>query len=143
MTQTVDSALAAAAFYTDDQPYVLLRLPRGAITAAAGIVAEIGEPFCALLIDKDEVTLLIPAEAADDFAPRLPGADRAATAYRLITLDVILEPDLIGFMAHISAALAAAGVSILPFAAASRDHLIVPASQFDAAWAALHALKTR
>jgi hypothetical protein len=141
MPQTVKQALNAASFYSDSQPYAFARLPSTAITAAAGVVAEIGEPFCALLVDKDEVTLLIPAEAWDDFAKRLPGSALSSQRYRLITIDVALEPDLIGFIAHISRALADAGVSILPFAAYTRDHLFVPEENFSLAMTTLEKLK--
>lgn len=141
MPQTVETALAEATLYSDKQDYALVKLPPAAITAAAGVVAEIGEPFCALLADKDEVSLLIPAQALADFANRLPGHTAEANAYRLITLDVVLEPDLTGFFARVSQALADAGVSILALSAFSRDHLFVPKVQFDAAFAALQSLK--
>lgn len=140
MPQTVEDALRAAKLYSDDQLYRLIRLPARGVVAAAGVLAEINEPFGAVILDKDEVTLVMPDDALPDFARRLHGHAASATAYRLITLDVELEPTLIGFMARIAAALAAQGVSILPFAAYSRDHLLVPAHQFDQAWTALHAL---
>ena len=143
MTQTVDAALAAATLYTDQQDYTLLKLPLPAITAAAGIIAEIGEPFCTLIADKDEVTLVIPAEAFADFQQRLPGHTASPQAYRLITLDVVLEPDLVGFMAHISQALAAVGISILPLAAFTRDHLLVPAEKLNLALQTLESLKAK
>nr|PZN52048.1 MAG: hypothetical protein DIU68_15355 [Chloroflexota bacterium] len=44
-------------------------------------------------------------------------------------------------MARVSAALAEAGISILPFAAHTRDHLLVPADQFDKARATLEKLR--
>lgn len=141
MPQTVQQALAAANLYTDDQIYHLVRLPAQAVTAAAGVLAEVGEPFAALLVDKDEVTLVLTAGDLEDFAGRLPGHTASAAAYRLITFDVELEPTLVGFMARVSAALASTGVSILPFAAFSRDHLLVPAEQFTAAWDALKKLQ--
>jgi hypothetical protein len=141
MPQTVKLALSAASFYSDGQPYAFARLPAAAIMAAAGVVAEIGEPFCTLIIDKDEVTLMIPAEAWDDFAKRLPGSTLSPQRYRLITIDVALEPDLVGFMAHISQALAEAGVSILPFAAYTRDHLFVTEENFNLAITTLEKLR--
>jgi hypothetical protein len=141
MPQTVKQALSEATFYSDGQPYTFARLPPAAIMAAAGVVAEIGEPFCALLVDKDEVTLMIPAEAWDDFSRRLPGHTLASQHYRLITIDVPLDPNLVGFMAYISQALADAGISILPFAAYTRDHLFVAEEHFNGAIAALEKLK--
>lgn len=141
MPQTVDQALQQAQLVTDGQDYALVRLPPGAITAAAGVLAEIGAPFTALLVDRAEVTLVIPAEAAADFAPRLPGHQLSPLAYRLITFDVVLEPGLVGFMARVASALAAEGISLLPYAAFTRDHIFVAAPDLDRALAALNRLR--
>lgn len=141
MVQTVDEALRAATLYSDELAYVMLSLPVGAITAAAGVLAEISEPFAALIADKDEVSLVVTTAEADEFSRRLPGARRSETTYRLLTFDIALEPTLIGFMAKVSATLAAANVSIMPFAAFSRDHILVPEDQFEQARAALSALQ--
>jgi hypothetical protein len=141
MGETAEQILKQAELYTDDQDYTFITLPAGAITAAAGVVAEVGEPFCALLVDKDEVSLMIPQEAWNDFQKRLPGAQVNPTPYRVITFDTPLQADLVGFMALVSTALANAQISILPFAAFSRDHLFVPADQLQTAIAALEELK--
>lgn len=141
MAQTVEQALSQAVFYSDSQPYAFVKLPPRAITAAAGVVAEIGEAFCAMLIDKDEVSLMIPQDAFEDFKQRLRDHQIAEERYRLITIDIELEPDLTGFMAHISHALAKAKVPIMPFAAFSRDHLFVPVPHFEAAMQVLNTLK--
>lgn len=137
MKQTVDNVLRSASLYTDGCVYRLLRLPTNAITLAAGIVAEIGGPHCALIADKDEVTLLIPDEALARMRARLRQALASEHAYRLITLDLPLEPDLVGLLARLAEALAAADIPILAFAAFSRDHILVPASKFDKAMRAL------
>lgn len=143
MTQTVQQALQDARFYSDAQPYRLVQLPANGITVAAGIVAEVGLPFCALLVDKDEVTLMLPEAVCQDFRNRLRFGTISDTVYRLITLDVALEPTLVGFMTLISKTLAAADISIMPFAAYSRDHIFVPAADFENALSALQALQNR
>lgn len=143
MAQTVEQALLQAKLYTDNTLYSLIHLPPNGIMAAAGVLAQVGEPFGALIADKDEVTLVLPAELVEDFSNRLREKRVGETDYRLITFDVELEPTLIGFMARVAAALAMAGVSILPFAAFSRDHLLVPAAQFEAAWEALKKLQAK
>ena len=130
MSQTVDDVLRSVNLYSDGRLYRLLKLPTSAITLAAGIVAEIGQPFCALVADKDEVTLLMPDEARADFRARLRQAEAIEQAYRLITLDLALEPDLVGLIARLTEALAAVDIPILAFAAYSRDHLLVPAEDF-------------
>lgn len=133
---SVDQILAKAEFYSDDVLYRLVQIPKRAMTLGAGIIAEIGEPFTALIVDKDEVTLVIPSELVAEFETRLnrlPAHQVSQNDYRLITLDVVLEPDLVGLMARISTALAEAGVSLLPLAAFSRDHLLVAAPDFERA----------
>lgn len=142
MNQDVLSALKQTTLYSDGVDYAVIKLPARAITAAAGIVAEIGEPFCTLIADKDEVSLIIPAEAVEDFAGRLKGHSAAPTLYRLITFDLELDFNLFGFMAVISQKLADSEVSILPIAAFSRDHILVPSQQFDIAMQALQKLQS-
>src|SRR6185369_714881 len=105
MTQTVEQALAAAKLFSDDQDYLFIQLPARAIMAAAGVIAQIGEPFCALIVDKDEVSLIIPADAIADFKERLPDYQALPKPYRLITFDIELDISLVGFMAIISRAL--------------------------------------
>ena len=142
MTDNVRHLLAQAKFYTDSNDYVLIRLPARAITVAAGILAEIGEPFGVLVADKDEVTLLTYVEAVEGFKKRLEGATVYPNTYRLITIDVELDPSITGFMAHLSRALAENGISILPYAAFTRDHILVPADKLDDAITTLKQLQT-
>ncbi len=143
MTQTAQDALKTAILYSDGERYALIKLPAAAITVAAAIIAEIGEPFSALLIDKDEVSLVLSADDLEDYAKRLPGHETTGRYYRLITFDGELSPDLIGFMALIAKTLADAGIWILPLGAYTRDHLLVPEEKFDAAIAALEQLKQK
>lgn len=141
MTQTVQQVLKDATLYSDSQSYRFVTLPPNAITVAAGIVAEASLPFCALLVDKDEVTLMLPDEVCDEFQNRLKFATMSDTIYRLITFDIVLESTLVGFMAHITAALADAKISVMPFAAYSRDHIFVSDADFDAAITTLQSLQ--
>lgn len=142
MSQTVNQALTQMKLYTDGVDYHLLKLHPRAIILAAGIVAEIADPFSALLVDKDEVTLLIPGTMVEEFEDRLRDCQISNVVYRLITLDVELDLQLVGFMAHISSALAEAGVPILVYAAFSRDHLFVPVEKLELAIVTLEKLKT-
>ena len=141
MSQTVADALRRASLYSDGRIYRLLKLPPTAITVAAGVVAEIGLPFCALIVDKDEVTLMIPDEAQEAYSTRLRAAITSEREYRLITLDAVLEPDLVGFMALIAESLASASIPILTVSAYSRDHLFVACDDFDTAMRTLQHLQ--
>ena len=135
---SADAALKRAVLETDDQTYALIHLPANGIMAAAGVLAQIAHPFTALIVDRHEVTLIIPEDYLEDFADRLRDHRRDPPSYRLITFNIPLDSALVGFMARISTALAAAQISILPLAAFERDHILVRSEQFDAA---IHTLR--
>ncbi len=137
--QDLTQIMADLPLYTDGQEYVVVHLPSAALTAAAGVLAEARAPFGAVLVDKDEVTLILEDGRWEDLKARLPGHESTGP-HRLITFDLPLDMGLIGFMAAVSRALAEAGVPILALSAYRRDHLLVPVAQFDTAWAALKAL---
>ncbi|MBN1202274.1 MAG: ACT domain-containing protein [Anaerolineae bacterium] len=139
---TPSKAFACADLYTDNVRYALVHLPPTAITAGAGVLAETGTAFSVLIVDKDEVTLVVCQDAWETFAERLPDY-RVAGEYRLITFDLPLDLGLVGFMALVSGILAEAGISILPLAAVERDHILVPAARFQAAWDALRSAQKR
>lgn len=141
MPQTLEQALQQAQPVTDGQNYRLVKLPPGAIIAAAGVMAEIGEPFTAVIAARDEVTLVMPEEAVADFEHRLPGHHLSPVVYRLITFDVVLEAELVGFMARIATTLAANAISIMPYAAFTRDHILVAATELDRAMTVLSQLQ--
>ena len=141
MCQSVADALRRANLYSDERIYRMLKLPPNAITLAAGVVAETGLPFCALMVDKDEVTLMIPDEAQRAYSARLRAAITSEREYRLITLDAVLDLELVGFMARIAESLASAGIPILTFAAYSRDHIFVASDDFDTAMRTLQRLQ--
>ena len=141
MAATIPQALAQATLYSDDVVYRMVHLPANAIVAAASVLAEIAQPFSAIIVDKDEITVILAKDDLEDYARRLPGHRLSADDYRLITFDVVLAPELVGFMAAISQVLSDAGVTIMAYAAFERDHLLVPASQFERALAALRQLQ--
>jgi hypothetical protein len=77
-----------------------------------------------LLRDPYEVTLLLTEE--DWRAMRHAARDaRVETGFRLLTLDVELAWNVVGFLALVTRLLAAEGVSVGALAAFSRDHLLV------------------
>ncbi len=141
MPQTVEDALRKATLYSDEMTYCFIQLPPNGALAATSVAAEARDPFIALVIDKDEVSLIVPQEDYDEFKGRLRDHTLSEHRYRLITFDVQLEMSLFGFMARVSHALAEAGISILPFSAYSRDHIFVAADDFDSAINVLEELK--
>jgi hypothetical protein len=141
MITTLNEALANLKLYTDNIEYSIIKLTPRAITTVAGIVAEIGEPFIALIVDNNEITLVIPSEALEAFAKRIPGYLISQNTYKLITLDIELDLMMVGFMAYVSKALAEAGIAIFPLAAYSRDHILVLAEHCEKAMTILESLR--
>lgn len=140
MHPAVRSALRQAALYTDGQQYCLVHLPPQAIAVAAATLGEIGAAFCALIADKDEVSLVLRETDFEQLIDRLP-QHRAQCGFHLITFDIPLEQTLVGFMAAVSAALAQAGVPLMAYSAYERDHLLIPGGHLATALETLYRLK--
>jgi hypothetical protein len=89
-----------------------------------------------LLRDAYEVTLLL---AADDWRAMRHAARNARVEkdFRLLTFNLELDWNVVGFMARVAAILADAGVSIGPVSAFSRDHLLIKQADLGAALKAL------
>ncbi len=128
--------IAETRLFTDGRPYVIVGLSISQLAAASELLLRTQAPFSALLYDKDEVTLIIAREVWDLSALAL---DVAAISpdYRLITFDLPLDLGLVGYIATLTSVVAEQGVSVFPVSAFSRDHILVPADDFDRAWDAL------
>lgn len=61
---------------------------------------------------------------------------------KMITLNIHSSLEAVGFMAHISARLAAAGISVNPVAGFYHDHLFVPVAKADEACQILHRISS-
>ncbi len=82
-----------------------------------------GAPFM-LLRDEREVTLLLEEE--DWRTMRYAARDaRVEGGFRLVTLDVELGWNVVGYLACVTAILAGAGVSVGALSAYTRDHLLI------------------
>jgi len=77
-----------------------------------------------LLRDPFEVTLLL--EEDDWRAMRHAARDaRVESDFRLVTLDVELPWNVVGFLAHVTQILASEGIAVGALSAFSRDHLLI------------------
>jgi hypothetical protein len=99
---------------------------------AGGVTA----PFAQLTIEPDGVTLLLPESEWRPIAPAFPRA-RVLRPMRVITFAEDLPDDLTGFLAAITAALAAANVPLLAVCGFTKDHVVVREQYLDAALTAL------
>lgn len=141
MNAAVQQALANLSLQTDERIYRFIRMPAAAVPAAAGMLAQIRDPFLALIVDPREITLVVADDELEDFRSRLRDAEISGP-FRLITFDVDFGLDVVGFAALFTRTLAEAGVPIMPLASYHRDHVLVPAEHFHTAWEALLRLRT-
>ena len=148
MAKTLKEAFQQGKLYTDTERYTFLKLPVASITMASNLISKCHSPtaFRGLLYDKDEITMMIPtsdyiAQKALLHQQHHGETEMGNYSYRLITFDVVLDPNLIGFMHAVTKVLAAEDISVLPFAAYSRDHIFVQEQDFEKAMGALGRLK--
>ena len=89
-----------------------------------------------LLKDEHEVTLLLDDEDWRTMRHAVRDA-RVEGDFRLLTLDLVLDWKVVGFLAHVTRILADAGVSCGALSAFSRDHLLVKQDDLPTALRAL------
>jgi hypothetical protein len=139
-TSTIDpklrQLLAATPLYTDGRTYAVVSLPRDQMRPATILFGGLADPFAAMIVDKDEITIIMH-DMDWSLGSRGLAHMRVDSGYRLITFDAQLDLATVGYMAVISRLLADAGVAILPIAAYSRDHVMVHVRDFDRAWKTL------
>src|SRR4030067_798239 len=91
---TLDSQLrrllAATTLYTDGRPYALVSLPRDQMRAATILFGGLADPFAAMIVDKDEISIVMH-EMDWSLAGRGLDGLRVETGYRLITFDLGLR----------------------------------------------------
>lgn len=126
----------SAQLYSDGRLYAVVSLPRDQMRAATILFGGLAEPFAAMIVDRDEITIVMHEMDWSVAGRDLPGM-RVLNDYRLITLDVELAADVTGFMDAVCRLLAGAGVPMLPLAAYSRDHILVRARDLDRTWQVL------
>jgi hypothetical protein len=110
--------------------YRLVSFPTAQAAAAASLLAASTGRFCALVLEKDEMSLTV-AEDVWRASPLKDAARAELGPLRAITFSLALDLDVVGYLAPAAARLAAAGISVVPQCAASRDHLLVPAHRLE------------
>ncbi len=78
-----------------------------------------------IFMDSREVTLLLDDADMAAIRPGIDDAIKVERGFRMLTFDIEMDFEVVGFIAEVSRILAAAGVPILPLSAFSRDHILV------------------
>ena len=98
--------------------FVIVGLP-GIANVAIG-----GEGFSAVIKEKGETTLILPAEKWLELGPTLKNA-KMEGPFRILTFDIPLEWAVVGFMAEVTRILAEEGISLGAISGYSHDHFFV------------------
>lgn len=87
--------------------------------------------------DRDEITLVVAESVWQGIASLFPEV-KVQTSWRMIRFDIVLDFSVVGFIAEISQALAAAHIPILSLSSFRTDTILVPAAAYTRAIAALN-----
>jgi hypothetical protein len=146
MATSISEAFHKGTLVSDNEIYSFVKLPTSMRAQSLQFLSKVSSStrFQAFMLDKDEITVMVSTKDFEQCKSELgdqKNYEVGSIAYRLITFDVVLAPTLVGFMAVVTKALAANNVSVLPFAAYSRDHIFVAENDFETAMEALGNLK--
>ena len=97
------------------------------------------DPFSSITLDPNEVSLIIRAEDWNLMKQNFTSYESDGP-YRVITFDIVLDLNLIGYLSVVSSVLADAEVSIYAVSTYLRDHILVKASDSEKAMVVLGGL---
>lgn len=82
--------------------------------------------------DKWEITLVLDSLDFENIRPGL-GDSKTESGFRLLSFDIEMDFDVVGFIAQVTAVLASVGISVLPFSSFARDHILLRQKDLPAA----------
>lgn len=108
-------------------------LADGSVTVRAGTYAVVKSrrPYPDAFASIDDGTELTVISRSGEYDP--DDAIAVEDGWKLLSFDMVLPFDVVGFLARVASALAEAGVSIFAVSAYSTDHVLVSADDLDAA----------
>ncbi len=128
--------LRQARWQARPERFVLAALDPNERVLIARLIAGVTAPFMQLIAEPDLLTLVLPKSDWRSLKPAFPHA-RVQEPFRVISFDLDLPNDLVGFLAVASRALAEAGVPILAICGYTKDHILVREEHLERALVAL------
>ena len=133
--QNLDEALACMRFRVEEARYALIGFPE---PPGAGELAALGEGG-QLVREGGETTLLVPERALPGLLEAHPEAE-VEKDLAWIRFEAPMGWEVVGFLARVTSALAAAGIPIGAVCGYSRDHLFLNAARLPVALGVLREL---
>lgn len=122
----VEEFLARAKVVVASETYNVISLPSEKwikLLESPELSPRMTSPFM-IFKDKWEVTLVLDSEDFETIRYAIRDA-KVERNFRLLSFDVELPFDVVGFMAKVAGIFAEAGISILPISSFSRDHVLI------------------
>lgn len=133
--------LAQTRWHVRPERFVLVGIEPRERRLALQLLVNAEAPFVQCIVDPDVVTLLLSEALWRELQAAFPRA-RVQQFFRVISFDLDLPSDLVGFLATVTDALARAGVSLLAICGYSRDYVLVHDDDLQVATTALQQLLT-
>lgn len=119
--------------------YLVLRVPPADASMVLAALAARSTAFLCATREDDGLSLVIDVELANALGHVLARAERELEPYRVITFVPLLPWTVVGFLAKVTALLAAQRIPLGAIAAYARDHVFVTETHAPRALAVLHA----
>jgi len=116
--------LAQMRWVTRPERFVLVRLHPRERLVALQLLSRAGSDMVQFIAEPECLTMLLSERDWRELQPGFPNA-RIQRYYRMISYAADLPDGLIGFLAAVTQALAAAGIPILAVCSFARDHILV------------------
>src|SRR5262249_27065311 len=143
VTHMTDPRLAAILsqprWHARPERFVLAGLDPSERLLAVRLLAGVTAPVMQLIVQADVLSLILPEARWRRLSRAFPRAGLQG-AFRVISFDLALPADLVGFLAVVSRALASAGVPILAICGYAKDHVLVREEHVERAIVALENL---
>lgn len=130
MDETLRKLWAATKLKLWPGNYYLLKFEVAAHGSVLERLKDKNSTFVVVALDELELSVTCHEERLEELKS-ITGYVNSSAPMRVITFDIALDFDVVGYMAVASKALAEAGISIIPQCAFSRDHILVPALSCD------------
>lgn len=133
------AVLTTMRWYVRPERFVLVGMEPRMRRLAFQLLINVSDPFIQCIAEPEMFTLVVPEATWREVQAAFPRA-HVQQPFRVISFALDLPPDLVGFLARVTDALAHAGVSVLAVCSYARDYVMVRDEDLPAATQALHAL---
>ncbi|MCH2105350.1 MAG: ACT domain-containing protein [Planctomycetes bacterium] len=135
-TKSLQEALKGTTWQVEGGRFALVGFPQG---PRVEDLALLGRAPAQIIREEEGTTLLIAADALEGVLERHPEA-RVERDLAWVRFSMAMDWELVGFLAHVTGALAAAGVPLGCVCSFDRDHLFIAESHLEVATRVLDGL---